>query len=202
VISVKCFVIPIVFFFVGIVAAQPEVRFPKIREELVKMEKVDQDARLKCSNLSADEQLKCLADTGRSIDTPNTNQLREIFDEIGFPNTAKVGKDGFQAFMILLQHATSDDLRARSLKPIRAAFKNKELPALNYANFVDRLRLHQGKKQLYGSGFDFKDGKLVMSPTKDLKNLEKRRAKIGLPPLAEYIKDLEEMYHLKAEVPK
>jgi hypothetical protein len=55
---------------------------------------------------------------------------------------------------------------------------------------------------LYGSGFDFKDGKLVMSPTKDLKNLEKRRAKIGLPPLAEYIKDLEEMYHLKAEVPK
>jgi hypothetical protein len=55
---------------------------------------------------------------------------------------------------------------------------------------------------LYGSGFEFKDGKLVLSPTKDIANLEKRRAKIGLPPLAEYIKTLEEIYHLKAEVPK
>ena len=183
-------------------AAESQEVEKAIRDELLTMEKVDQDARIGCTSLTANEQAKCLAEISRTIDTPNTKRLREIFDEIGFPNMAKVGKDGFQAFMILLQHATSDDLRARSLKPIRAAFKNKELPALNYANFVDRLRLHQGKKQLYGSGFDFKDGKLVMSPTKDIKNLEKRRSKIGLPPLAEYIKDLEEMYHLKAEVPK
>ena len=70
-----------------------------------------------------------------------------------------------------------------------------------YANFVDRLRLHQGKKQLYGSGFEFKDGKLVLSPTEDIKNLENRRKKISLPPMAEYIKGLEEIYHLKAVYP-
>ena len=72
---------------------------------------------------------------------------------------------------------------------------------MDYANFVDRLRLHQGKKQLYGSGFDFNEGKMVMSPTEDMKNLEKRRAKIGLPPLAELIKMMKEMYKLEVVVP-
>jgi len=176
-------------------------KYPKIREELLKMEQVDQDARTKCTSLSADGQVKCFVEIAKAIDEPNTKRITEIFDQIGFPNTAKVGKDGLQAFMILLQHAPTDGLRIKALKPITAAFKNKELPPMDYANFVDRLRLHQGKKQLYGSGFDLKDGKMVMSPTEDLKNLEKRRAKIGLPPLAEYTKVLSEMYHLEVVVP-
>ena len=145
--------------------------------------------------------MKCFVEIAKSIDEPNTKRIIKIFEQIGFPNTAKVGKDGLQAYLILLQHATSDDLRVKSSGPITEAFKNKEIPPLDYANFVDRLRLHQGKKQLYGSGFDFKDGKLVMSPVEDPKNLEQRRVEIGLPPLAEYMKMMGELYHLEVVVP-
>jgi len=179
-----------------------QTQYPRFREELLKMQQVDQDARVSCTNGPGEEQGKCLAGISKAIDEPHTKRLTEIFDQIGFPNTAKVGREGMQAFLILLQHAPSDELRVRSLKPITAAFKNKELPPMDYANFVDRLRLHQGKKQLYGQSFDFKDGKMVMSPTEDPKNLEMRRAKIGLPPLAEYTKVLSEMYHLEVVVPK
>jgi hypothetical protein len=193
------YALPILACFAVISAAQGAD--PKIREELLKMEQVDQDARMKCVKETAEEQIKCLTEISQSIDEPNTKRLDEIFDQIGFPNTAKVGRDGFQAYMTLLQHATSDDLRVRSLKPITAAFKNKELPPMGYANFVDRLRLHQGKKQLYGSGFELKDGKMVISPTEDMKNLEKRRIKIGLPPLAEAVKELKALYHLEVVVP-
>jgi hypothetical protein len=176
-------------------------QFPDLRAELLQMEKVDQDARFKCSNGRSDEQIKCLAEISKSIDEPNTKRITQIFDQIGFPNTTKVGKEGLEAYMTLLQHAPTDELRLRSLGPISKSFKNKEIPPMAYANFVDRLRLHQGKKQLYGSGFELKDDKLVMNPTEDVKNLEKRRAKIGLPPMAEYVKGLEEMYHLKALSP-
>jgi hypothetical protein len=179
-----------------------QTKYPKIREDLLKMETVDQDARTKCTNGTANEQTKCLLEISKTIDEPNTKRITEIFDQIGFPNTAKVGKDGLQAYMILLQHATSDDLRVKSSEPITEAFKNKEIPPLDYANFADRLRLHQGKKQLYGSGFEFKDGKLVMNPVEDPKNLEKRRAEIGLPPLAEYMKMMGELYHLDVVVPR
>jgi len=178
-----------------------QVRYPNLRDELLLMEKIDQDARMNCANGSAEEQVKCFAPLLKAIDEPHTKRLEEIFDQIGFPNTAKVGREGMQAFMILLQHAPTDALRVRSLKPITAAFKNKELPPMDYANFIDRLRLHQDKKQLYGSGFDFKDGKMVMSPTEDMKNLDKRRAKIGLPRLAEHVKMMKEMYHLEVVIP-
>lgn len=188
----------VLLLFTSAAAAQ---QYPALRDELIQLEKVDQDARLKCITGKADEQIKCFAEISKAIDEPNTKRLEQIFDQIGFPNTAKVGKDGFQAFMIVLQHAPTDELRVRSLRPITKAFKKKELPAMEYANFVDRLRLHQGKKQLYGAGFEIKDGKLVLSPTEDIKNLEKRRAKIGLPPMAEYIKTLEDIYHLKAVYP-
>jgi len=176
-------------------------RYPSVRDELLQMEKVDQDARVKCSNGTGDEQVKCLAEVSKTIDEPNTKRLEQIFDQIGFPNTAKVGEDGLQAFMTLLQHATTDRLRFGALTPITKAFKNKEMPSMAYANFVDRLRLHQGKKQLYGSGFEFKDGKMFLSPTEDLRNLEKRRAKIGLPPMSEAIKMMEEIYHLQVVYP-
>jgi hypothetical protein len=175
--------------------------YPQIRDELLQMEKADQEARLKCTNGSSDEQIKCLAEISRSIDEPNTARLTQIFYQIGFPDTAKVGKDGLQAFMTVLQHAPTDELRARALKPITKAFKLKELPPMAYANFVDRLRLHQGKKQLYGTGFEFMDGKMILSPTVDLKGLEKRRAKIGLPPMSEAVKMMKELYHLEVVYP-
>ncbi|HEV7699525.1 MAG TPA: DUF6624 domain-containing protein [Pyrinomonadaceae bacterium] len=187
-------------FIVAGLQAQP--KYPAIREELLKMDKSDQDARLKCTSGPAEGEAKCLSEITKSIDEPNTKRLEEIFEEIGFPNTAKVGKKGLSAFMLVLQHAPTDDLRVMSLKPITEAFRNKEIPPLDYANFVDRLRLHQGKKQLYGSSFDFKDGKLVMSATEDPKDLAKRRAKIGLPTLADLIKELADMYHMEVVVPE
>lgn len=175
---------------------------PAIRDELLAMEKADQDARLKCTNRPANEQIDCFAEISRNIDQPNAKRLAEIFDLIGFPDTAKVGKEGLSAFMVLLQHVPGDDLRNKSLKPITRAFKNKELPPMAFANFVDRLRVHLGKKQLYGSNFDLKDGKLVMSPTKNIKKLESRRAAIGLPSLDEYVRKLGELYRMEVVIPK
>ena len=78
------------------------------------------------------------------------------------------------------------------------AFKAKVLSASDYANFTDRLRVNLGKLQIYGANFDLKNGKMVMSPTKDIKNLDKRRKAIGLPPIAEYMKVLEDVYKIPA----
>jgi len=189
----------IVLFYIAATYGQTN---QALRAELLQMEKVDQDARLKCTYLVADEQIKCLAAINDSIDVPNTKRLDAIFAQYGFPSAATVGKDGQQAFMIVLQHAPTDDLRVKALKPITKAFKNKELLPMDYANFVDRLRLHQGQKQLYGTGFDFKDGKMVLSPTEDLTGLDKRRAKIGLLPMSEAVKMIKELYHLEVVVPE
>jgi hypothetical protein len=175
---------------------------PHVRKELLTMDRVDQEARMTCANGTADEQIQCLAKIAETIDAPNTRRLEEIYRQYGLPTKKLVGEDGFKAFMLLLQHCNSNLLREKRLKPIKNAFERKELSPLDYANFTDRLLLHQGKEQIYGSGFEIKDGKLVISKTKDIKNLDKRRAKIGLPPITESMKILKEMYHLEVEAPK
>jgi hypothetical protein len=175
---------------------------PAIRDELLAMEKADQEARLKCTGGPPSEQMNCFIEVAKKIDEPNAKRLTEIFDTIGLPDTAKVGRNGFSAFMILLQHVTGTELREKCLKPITLAFENKELPPMAYANFVDRLLVNQGKKQIYGSNFDIKEGRMVMSPTVDPKKLARRRAEIGLPALDEYIRELKEMYHMEVVVPE
>ena len=172
-----------------------------LRDELLTMLKIDQDERNKCTSGDADFQMKCLVEIGKTIDTPNTARLEKIFDEHGFPNSKMVGREGQNAFMVLLQHTIGDRLRLKAEKPITKAFKKKEITPQDYANFIDRLRLHQGKGQLYGSGFEFKDGKMVLSKTDDIRHLEKRRRKIGLPPMSEVVKMMKETYKLDIEIP-
>ncbi len=178
-----------------------QVSNPALRDELLAMEKLDQGERRKCTVGDADLQMKCFVEIAKTIDTQHTARLEKIFDTQGFPNTKMVGPDGQNAFMILLQHTIGDRLRIKAVKPITKAFKRKEMSPQDYANFIDRLRLHQGKGQLYGSGFEFKDGKMVLSKTEDLENLEKRRRKIGLPPMSEAAKMMKEMYKLEIEIP-
>jgi hypothetical protein len=172
-----------------------------LRDELLQMREVDQKAREQCVRGNSDEQMKCLLETLEKIDKPNTVRLNEIYNQYGFPTAETVGKDGVEAFLLILQHAPDETLRQKLLKPITKAFKRKEIKPMDYANYVDRLLVHQNKPQIYGSNFDMKNGKLVMSKTRKLKNLNKRRRKIGLPTIEEYAAKLKEIYNLEVEIP-
>ena len=178
-----------------------QVAYPAIRAELLAMEKADQDARGKCTSGPVNRQMGCFIDVAQKIDEPHGKRLLEIFNLIGLPDTAKVGREGFSAFMILLQHVPGVELREKCLRSITKAFENKELPPMAFAAFVDRLKVNQGKEQVYGTNFDFKDGKMVMSPTEDRKNLARRRAEIGLPALDEYLRELKQLYRMEVYAP-
>lgn len=197
----KTLFLTFILFFLFCAAGSAQDLNKTLRDELLLMRDADQRARRECAQGNAEEQIKCLIKTAETIDRPNTARLAEIFAREGFPTVKMVGKEGVDAFMLLLQHATDERLREKCLKPISKAFARGEIAAPEYANFVDRLRVRQGKPQIYGSNFDIRDGKLVMSKTRDLKNLDRRRQKIGLPPLAEYVKMLKDFYKLEVELP-
>jgi hypothetical protein len=174
---------------------------PELRDELIAMRERDQAARFACMNGTADDQAKCFVKTLEEIDKPNTKRLNEVFAEHGFPTTALVGRDGVQAFVLILQHSGDLELKKKSQKGMKRAYEDKIISVMDYTNFVDRLLTDQGKLQIYGSGFETKDGKFVMRPVEDPKNLDKRRKKIGLMPIAEYAKMLGEMYKLEVVIP-
>lgn len=170
----------------------------KLRSELLAMAVRDQDARNSCSTTDGNELVRCLAAT----DGPNVKRIREIIYSTGFPTSKDVGIDGVKAFFLILQHSESVELRLKCKKGIERAFKDKVLSVSEYTVFVDRLLVKQGKPQIYGSNFDLENGKLVMSRTKDVKNLDKRRIAIGLPPIEEYVKMLKDAYQMEIIVPR
>lgn len=173
-----------------------QVQDKPLRSELLAMRKADQDARNSCSG-DADEQLKCYVKISETVDKPNTKRLNEIFDAFGFPSVRRVGVDGVEAYYLLLQHSNDIALKQKCLPAIKRLFERKVISAIDYSNFTDRLLVNLGRPQVYGANFDMRDGKLVMSPTVDPKNLDKRRKAIGLPPIAEYVKILKEAYKLE-----
>lgn len=110
-----------------------------------------------------------------AIDALHYQNVRQIIKEYGYPTKKIIGADGMKAFFLLVQHVMHDSaLQERCLK-------NCDFEPNEEAHLTDRILINRGELQLYGTQRQrLPDGTLKMLPVKDPKNLEKRRAKLGL----------------------
>ena len=65
------------------------------------------------------------------------------------------------------------------------------------ATSVDRVRVSEGKPQVYGTQFHEVDGVWVPQPIEDEANVDARRKNVGLPPLATAL--LRQMHAMQKE---
>ena len=65
---------------------------------------------------------------------------------------------------------------------IQKAPRNNDFSKQSMAYLVDRIRIKEGKKQLYGTQMEYVDGELVMAPVSRPYHLDKRRIKMELEP--------------------
>jgi hypothetical protein len=127
------------------------------------------------------------------VDKENTNWLKDVVEKYGWPTNTMVGKDGASAAWLLVQHADADIKFQRKCLDLMSKLPKEEVSQVDFAYLTDRVLLAEGKKQVYGTQFTG-DGKLQPEPIEDEANVDKRRKEVGLPPLAEYAKSIEEMY--------
>jgi len=114
-------------------------------------------------------------------------RLAEIIDEHGWPVKSLVGSDGAEAAWLIAQHDIGNpSLQRRCLKLIEAAVERNEVPARQMALMTDRIRVQEGRPQVYGTSFDWdKQGEMSPCEIEDAENVDQRRRSVGLPPLAE-----------------
>ncbi len=133
------------------------------------------------------------------VDAANLARLKGVFQKYGFPNSSQVGHAGVGNAWLLVQHASSDKpFMAKALKLARPLMLKGELARGKYALLVDRVRLQQGKKQVYGSQLRGKPGHFVVLPLEDPAHVDQRRAKMGLEPLADYLRETNDDYTPKS----
>jgi hypothetical protein len=76
---------------------------------------------------------------------------------------------------------------------------SKQIIGAELCSLADRVLVAEGKPQVYGTqakapGRLWKGHEPVPEPIEDERNVDKRRAEVGLPPLADYLKMMKEMY--------
>lgn len=116
-----------------------------------------------------------------TVDIENTTFLEDQVTTSGWPLISDVGEEASQAAWLLVQHADHDpEFQAYCLGLMRVLPTTEVKPA-NIAYLEDRIRVAQGRPQLYGTQF-YKEGDAMITPRpiEDETHLEQRRAAMGL----------------------
>lgn len=124
----------------------------------------------------------------RAQDSVNVRTVQDILDKYGWLGPEDVGFNGSQALFLVIQHADLPT-QEKYLPMIRdAAQHGRTLPG-NLAILEDRVALRQHKRQIYGSQVwtDLRTGKKYVDLLDDPDSVDKRRAAVGLPPMADYL---------------
>jgi hypothetical protein len=130
-----------------------------------------------------------------AVDSANTQWLRAVVARDGWPTRARIGVDGMNAAFLLVQHADHDTaFQAWMLPQLVRAYRAGDVPGQDVALLTDRLASARGQPQEYGTQTDFRDGRILVKPIRDSAQVEVRRAAMGLPPMAVYLRVLDSVY--------
>jgi hypothetical protein len=178
-------------------AGNPPVKEPALRSELLKRVEQDQAIRNELISKGARNPDKAILARMQAIDTANTERMKAIIRQYSWPGPELVGRDGAEAAFLLVQHA--DLAFQKEMWPfVEKAYRSGALSGQSYALLLDRVRVGEGKPQVYGTQAkrleEWKGQEPVLAPIEDEANVDKRRAEVGLPPLSEYREILKRLY--------
>lgn len=196
----------VVGVIVGACAAQPGARSagpsagaggwsPALVDTLLRLGREDQSGRAALAQAAAAGDTATLKQSMRD-DSARSVWLRRVVAGHGWPTRASTPDSAAGAAWLILQHSPFYDWQDEMLPTLQALAARGELPPADLALFTDRVLVHRGQPQRYGTQFSVAGGRLVPAPIADLAGVDARRAAVGLPPMADYVRMLGEMYQL------
>lgn len=118
------------------------------------------------------------------VDSINQVAICNILDKHGFVGSDKVG-NACAVFWLVIQHAPVE-LQKKYFNLFERAAHNGDISLEQVAMMDDRIAMHEGRPQRYGS--QIVDGKLyrLLNPDK----VDQWRKEMGMPPLDDYLKQM------------
>lgn len=181
------------------VAAPSEpVSAPELRIELIEMQ-LDA-AELQASLIEKGIVNLSLSDiyAQRRVFQENADRLKEVLTFYGWPSRSLIGQDGLEALADIVMNADHDPrFQQECLELMEQAWAAGEGDGPRLAALTDWVRIAQGLPQVYGTQADFIDGRLQFHPIEATALVDQRRSRMGLVPLAEYKRELEEAHLIR-----
>jgi len=164
----------------------------ELQRRLIDMAAEDERVRRELAEIG--ELYKGYAPRMAEVHRRNTDAMRAILEEHGWPGKSLVGEEGAEAAWLIVQHAIGDrDLQRGALPILREAAARGEVEPWQPAYLEDRICCLERRPQKYGTQFDWDENGL-MSPwtLADPDLVDEYRSEVGLGPLAERIKQARE----------
>ncbi|SFF39045.1 DUF6624 domain-containing protein [Spirosoma endophyticum] len=171
-----------------------EGRNPTLERELKQIFIEDQRPRLQLDTIGKQygfksTQAQSLWEQMRQVDSINLPKVERMIAQYGYPGKRLVGEKQNETAWLVIQHAPLE-VQEKYLPLLQEAAVQGQLSKASVALTIDRIRVRKGQKQLYGSQVhnDANGQPIGFEPIDDEVNVDKRRAEVGLPPLATYAK--------------
>jgi hypothetical protein len=167
------------------IMAEQTSEFPEIAAELLAMSERDQTMRKS-------------GPWNTNVDEENTQRMKEIVAQIGWPTCSKVGKQAAFMAWLLVQHADHDREFQKYCLELMCAQPVDEVEPRNTAYLEDRVRVAEGRLQRYGTQFfTNSEGEYGPRAIEDLEHVDQRRAELDMDTLEEYTRTIKEFYQDK-----
>lgn len=175
---------------------------PLIRE-LAAMGAIDQEIRFRFLALRKDatpaERAKLDEIWSRDyapFDQRNTARLKEMLAGRGWFTPSEVGHRTSDAAFHIVQHSGDLPLMKSVLEKMQSLRGTDEFGGQEYAMLYDRVATMEHRPQRYGTQGTDCDGTRYVRPAdlEDPDGVDRRRAEMGLQPMAEYLAVLQKMY--------
>lgn len=190
-------------------AREGDASHQALRRELIRMQKEDQKYRegmldlmkrlSEPDNKQAMKKFAVVVEKQTAIDKKLLKRLEEIIQQYGWPTISMVGTQASETAFLIVQHADLSHQK-KYFPLLKQAAAQKEARRDQVAMMEDRMLMAEGKKQIYGTGLQTNDvtKELKLWPVENEEEVDARRAAVGLPPMAEYLK----LFGLKYNPPK
>jgi hypothetical protein len=134
------------------------------------------------------------------IDSTNQIVVEALINKYGWLDRSVFGAASNFVCYIVIQHAGLEK-QEKYLPMFMQSVADGESRGVDLALMQDRVLVRENKKQIYGSQVvpDKETGGWKFSPIEDEKNINIRRAKMGLEPMEEYAKNFGIDYKLPAQ---
>ena len=155
-----------------------------LRRELLAMR--SEDMRVRDELMAAGELGGPYVPRMEEVHKRNANRLRELIDLHGWPAEDIAAKDGCESAWFIVQHSVGEPKFQRdALGMLQACVAEGRVPSWHAAYLEDRIALHEGRPQRYGTQWidDPRDGRIRPWTLADPENVNAIRAEVGLDPL-------------------
>jgi hypothetical protein len=131
------------------------------------------------------------------METDSLNYLiiKKLFVKEGYLGNNKIGVFSAHNFWLLIQHADKHpDFQIKVLESMKVEADKGNASLKDYAYLIDRVKINNGELQIYGTQMelDSTETSYKPKPVIDPDKLDERRKSVGLMPIEQYIKFMNE----------